>query len=292
MSVNPPRPKGPPLNALRAFESAARLRSFTAAAEELCVTPGAIAQHIKSLESWAEAPLFHRHSRGVSLTPLGENLLPEFTDAFDRLSEAVQSLRTKAASDRIRIAALPSIAQLWLPERLGALRRHAPEFAVSVSAVETPPNLSREPVDISLFFEDIQTPTDGLTILQDSIYPVAAPHIAERLTSLACLGQEVLLHDSAWPMDWDNWLSAIPGGEKIPRKGPIHSLYAVAMEEARHGAGVLMGHDALVRHAVRKGDLVRPFPQALPLQRWLVLRTTSAFAKTPGFALLTSVFHG
>ena len=68
MPVSPPRPKGPPLNALRAYEAAARLGGFAAAAEELCVTPGAISQHIKTLEDWAGAPLFLRRSHGVRLT--------------------------------------------------------------------------------------------------------------------------------------------------------------------------------------------------------------------------------
>lgn len=110
MNAAPRQPKGPHLNALRAFESTARLGSFTAAAEELNVTPGAIAQHVKSLEAWAVSPLFVRHTRGVTLTPLGEELLPDFTRAFDHLSEAVQALRTKAAPQKVKIATLPAIA--------------------------------------------------------------------------------------------------------------------------------------------------------------------------------------
>ena len=77
MAIAPPRPKGPHLNALRAFESAARLGSFTSAAEELCVTPGAIAQHIKSLEAWAESPLFVRNTRGVVMSPLTDRRLAD-----------------------------------------------------------------------------------------------------------------------------------------------------------------------------------------------------------------------
>ena len=85
MPVSPPHPKGPPLNALRAFEAAARLGGFKAAAEELCVTPGAISQHIKSLEEWAGATLFERRSQGVVLTALGMKLGKEFSQAFDSM---------------------------------------------------------------------------------------------------------------------------------------------------------------------------------------------------------------
>lgn len=94
MAISPPRPKGPPLNALRAFEAAARLGGFAAAADELCVTSGAIAQHIKSLESWAGADLFERRSQGVRLTALGSAVAAQFSAAFDGLGEAVHSLRS------------------------------------------------------------------------------------------------------------------------------------------------------------------------------------------------------
>ena len=101
MNISPPRPKGPPLNALRAFETAARRGSFTAAADELCVTPGAIAQHIKTLESWAGARLFIRQAHGVKLTTLGSDILPGFVSAFDQLGDAVQTLRARAEPHNI-----------------------------------------------------------------------------------------------------------------------------------------------------------------------------------------------
>ena len=83
MSVSPPRPKGPPLNALRAFEAAARLGGFALAAEELSVTPGAVSQHIRALEDWAGVALFERRAQGVRLTPEGAALAPRFARAFD-----------------------------------------------------------------------------------------------------------------------------------------------------------------------------------------------------------------
>ncbi|OUR80725.1 LysR family transcriptional regulator [Alphaproteobacteria bacterium 46_93_T64] len=292
MSVAPPRPKGPHLNALRAFESAARLGSFTAAAEELCVTPGAIAQHIKSLEAWAESPLFARNTRGVVLTPLGEELLPDFSVAFDRLSEAVQALRTKAAPKKIRIATLPAIAQLWLSERLGNLRQVAPDISVSVIAVETMPNLLREPFDVTLFFEDGPMEKGDTEIFQDCIFPVCNPEIGSRLGSVSALRNETLLHDSTWTEDWKLWLSSVPGDKKLPTLGPVYSLFSVALEEARHGAGVLMAHEALVAPALESGELVSPFEHKLTLQRRLVMKTTPAFATKESCRLLKLVFCG
>src|ERR1700761_1601784 len=107
MAVAPPRPRNLPLNALRAFEAAARLQSFVLAAAELGVTPGAVAAHIKALEAEIGAALFARQTKGVALTALGRRVLPEFVGAFDALATAAQRLRTEAAPQRVHIAALP-----------------------------------------------------------------------------------------------------------------------------------------------------------------------------------------
>ncbi len=290
MPVSPPRIKGPHLNALRAFESAARLGSFTAAAEELSVTPGAIAQHIKTLEAWAESSLFERRSRGVELTPLGEELLPEFTAAFDQLGEAVHALRTKATPQKIRIATLPSIAQLWLSERLEALRQLAPHLSVSVIAIEQKPNLSREPFDVALFFEDMPIREGGVSLLQDSIFPVCSPEIGDRLNSLDDLNNETLLRDSTWIDDWNRWLSVVFENEKILPNGPAYSLFSVALEEARRGAGILIAHEALVTSALDSGDLVAPFEDKVTTDRYLVMRTSSSFSNHESCELMKSIF--
>lgn len=288
MSVAPPRPKGPHLNALRAFESAGRLKSFAAAAEELGVTPGAVAQHIKALEAWAEGDLFIRRTRGVELTPLGADLLPDFTAAFDMLGQAVQALRTRSAPHNIRIATLPSLAQLWLSGKLGVLRRIAPEISVSVIAVEHPPNLAREPFDASLFFQS-GTPEPHQTVLfRDRIFPVCAPELAGRLKAVADLAGETLIHDSAWAGDWAHWLQAVGGAPRKGQRGPVHSLFSVALEEACNGAGVLMAHEVLVQSRLDSGLLVAPFPGKVPLDRCLVLSCAPGFESTPTFQKLLS----
>ena len=277
MSVSPPRIKGPHLNALRAFESAGRLKSFAAAAEELNVTAGAISQHIKSLEAWAEGELFVRNTRGVVLSPLGEELLPDFTAAFDRLSDAVQALRTKSTPNNISIAALPSIAQLWLSEKLGKLRQIAPETNVSVVAVETPPNMEREPFDVTLFFQEGPAQQDQIELFRDQIFPVCTAEIAARLNSVDDLRNETLLHDSTWVDDWALWLAQFPDAPRTGKRGPAYSLFSVALEEACNGAGVLMGHEALVASRLKAGLLVAPFKQKLPLRRKLVMSIAPRF---------------
>jgi LysR family glycine cleavage system transcriptional activator len=274
---------------LRAFESAARLGSFTGAAAELSVTPGAIAQHIKALEAWAESNLFVRNSRGVVLTPLGEELLPSFTLAFDQLGNAVQALRTKSAPNKIRIATLPSIAQLWLSEKLGRLRQIAPEISVSVIAVEAQPNLAREPFDVTLFFQDGPVEAGDIALFQDRIFPVCAPSVASGLNRISDLDHASLLHDSTWADDWGLWLNSVPGTARVGLRGPVHSLFSVALEEARHGAGVLMAHEALVSPYLENNSLVVPFDHKLTLERRLVMRTATNFATKPAYKMLRLV---
>ena len=269
MPVAPPRPKGPPLNALRAFEAAARLSSFSQAADELCVTPGAIAQQVKTLEDWVGARLFDRHAQGVRLTPLGRAVRPSLGDAFDKLAETAHLLRRIAAPDEIRIATLPSIAQLWLSPRLPAIRHASPGLSISVTAMERPPNLMREPFDLAIFFDTNpiarqSAATETPILAPDSLFPVCAPEIAARLVTPRDLNSETLLHDVTWRDDWAVWLAAEQLSGIAATAGPAYSLYSLALEEAIHGAGVLIGHAPLVAPALASGALVSPFARRVP----------------------------
>ncbi len=178
MPIEPPRPKSPPLNALHAFEAAARHGAFTAAAAELCVTPGAVAQQIKNLENWVGAPLFDRQAQGVTLTRLGAETARDLTLAFDQIGSASQKLRIGGRPAEMRIAALPAIAQLWLSPRLPAIRKTAPEIAISVFALETPPNMRREHFDLCIFYEATEGAATTINLGPDEIFPVAAPGVS------------------------------------------------------------------------------------------------------------------
>ncbi len=275
MSIAPPRPKGPPLNALRAFESAARLGGFALAAEELCVTPGAISQHIKSLEDWLGADLFLRRAHGVELTGFGAEVLPELSAAFDAMGAAVHAMRAGSGQPHVHIAALPSVAQLWVSPRLPALRAALPDIRLSISAIETPPNLARGVFDLSVFLRPASDAPDEVVLAQDRITPVCAPEMARRLRHPSDLRGVSLLHDALWAGDWALWANAVLGDAEGFTQGPRYSLYALALDEARHGAGVLMGHDALVRPAIERGDLVAPFEQSVPTGLSLVLEAAA-----------------
>jgi DNA-binding transcriptional LysR family regulator len=261
MAVAPPRPKGFALNALRAVEAAGRLGSFAAAARELGVTPGAITAHVKALEAELDAPIFKRTAREVALTPLGHRVLPDLTQAFDAVGSASQTLRREAAPKTVHIATLPALAQLWLSPRLPELRKTDPDITISITALEVPPNLKRAPFDLCVFYG---TGRQGDGIAQDALYPVCAPSVAETLRVPEDLAHIPCLSDAVWADDWARWLAiAAPHANIVPR-GPVFSLYALAVEEAINGAGVLMGHDTLVARLIDEGRLVRPFPQRAP----------------------------
>ncbi|TRW97776.1 LysR family transcriptional regulator [Paracoccus sp. M683] len=268
MSVHPPFPRLPSLNALRAFEAAARLGGFAPAAEELRVTSGAVTAQIKALEDELGAPLFQRHARGVRLTALGQRALPGFVAAFDALGLAVRDLRRDAAPRRAHVAALPAVAQLWLGPRLPALRAALPDLDLSVTAMEVPPNLKRVPFDLCLFYADT-APPGSVALASDEILPVCTPDLARQLSRPEDLRAVNCLTDTAWAEDWARWSDrAMPGGGFAPR-GPVFSLYSLAVTEALNGAGVLMAHRALVAPHLASGALVAPFDLAVTLPRRL-----------------------
>ncbi|WP_299479625.1 LysR family transcriptional regulator [uncultured Roseibium sp.] len=270
MPVAPPIPRIPSLNALRAFEASARLGGFALAAEELNVTPGAVAAQVKSLEQEIGASLFVRNARGVELTPVGQRSTRAFVEVFDSLSQAVRELRQDAAPQKVHIAALPALAQLWLAPRLPGLRARIPDLDVSVTALETPPNLKRVPFDLCLFYSDV-VPQGGVQLQKDELLPVCSPECARHLKRPADLNKVACLTDTAWVDDWAIWAAhACPGIGLVPR-GPVFSLYSLAVEEAISGAGVLMGHTSLVEQHLRSGALVAPFPKRVPLPRAITM---------------------
>jgi len=286
MPVAPPPLTRLPLNALRAFEAAARTGAFTLAAAELGVTPGAVTAHVKALEARLGAALFERQARGVRLTALGLAAAEELTGAFDALAGAEARLRALALPREVHIATLPAIAQLWLSPRLPALREAAPEISVSITALEAPPNLKRSLHDLSLFPAE----SGGRLVARDELFPVCSPALAARLTRVEDLGSVPCLSDSVWDRDWEVWLQAV--GAQVAVRGPVFSLYALAVEEAVNGAGVLMGHGPLVAAHLARGTLVAPFPQrvalsagfrlwaARPMERGGAVARVAAFLET------------
>jgi LysR family glycine cleavage system transcriptional activator len=268
MPLNAPRPLMPSLKALRAFEAAARHESFLKAADELGVTAGAVAQQVRHLEAWTGRPLFERHAHGVRLTREAALVLDRLGEAFDALGSAVQTMRTINLPAQVRIAALPSIAQLWLAPRLPRLKREFSDLEVSVSALERPPNFKRDLYDLAIFYTvDAPRHARAITLSEDTLFPVCAPELLggdPPLAAPADLARHTLLHDDVWSEDWARWLSKA-GVRNVPSAaGPVFSLFSLALQAAVDGGGVLIGRRALVQDALKDGRIVQPFSICLP----------------------------
>ena len=159
------------------------------------------------------------------------------------------------------------------------MRLAAPEITVSITALEASPDLKRAPYDLNLFF---RPEGEGSAVARDEIFPVCAPALAARLTRPEDLSDVPCLTDTTWAEDWDIWASTVLPDRGFAPKGPVFSLYALAVEEAVNGAGVLMGHAPLVQAHLDAGTLVAPFPQrvttGLALTLWSVRRPVKGSA--------------
>ena len=258
MAVTTTRPKSPSLNALKAFEAAARHQSFVKAAQELNVTAGAIAQQVKQLEDWIGCPLFQRSAQGVKPTPESQLALPMLSAAFDQLSDAVTRLRHVSKPTEIAIAALPSVALLWLSPRLSRLSAAFPDYYFSVAALEQPPNFRREAFDLAFFYANHNA--EGIRRIglgQDELFPVCAPSLLQAQNAQGKDWTSLrLLHDTAWRDYWALWASAAGITGLNTSTGAEFSLYSMALQAAIDGAGVLMGRSSLIHQALKAGQLV------------------------------------
>ena len=190
------------------------------------------------------------------LTGLGQVVLPEFVAAFDAVSRASQALRAQSAPNRINLATLPGIAQLLLAQWLPVIRDRLPDVQISVTAMETVPNLAREPFDLTLFFG-----RDGEMLFgPDFLLPVCRPELAQDIVSAYDLMRVPHLSDQFWPSDWRDWFARVYPEMEYSGRGPRHSLYAMAVADAVSGGGVLMGHLSLVHPLLVRGDLVPALP--------------------------------
>ncbi len=272
IAINPPRPRLPPLNALRAFEAAARHASFAKAAEELGVTAAAMSHQVKALEAWLGAKLFLRRAHGLDPTELARSSLPAFSAAFEALGRAAQLLSSASPRAPVTIAALPAIAQLWLAPRLPGAQAVLPRLTPSIHALESPPDLRRGLFDFAIFF--VREAPAGCRMVplgDDVIFPVCTPGIARTLASKSDLAARPLLRDTSWTDDWDCWLAAASLTGVPTDEGPAFSLYSMAVQAALDGAGVLLAHAALVGPHIASGALVAPFPTVARTGRRLAI---------------------
>tara|TARA_R110001592_G_scaffold129246_8_gene341613 strand:+ start:5206 stop:6093 length:888 start_codon:yes stop_codon:yes gene_type:complete len=257
----------PPLNALRAFEAAARHLSFTQAAEELNVTQAAVSHQIRGLEDWLGFPLFRRLSRALVLTEAGQLLFPEVREAMDILTTAVNRVQRQDSEGVLTVTTMDSFAQSWLVPRLGRFRQAHPDIDVRLVMVDRMVDLAREGVDVAVRYGRGNWPGLTVSLLRtEELFPVCAPDLIAKgppLKEPRDLAHYTLLHDEM-PVDWRDWLAAVGCDTVNPERGPGYSHSNLVLLAARAGEGVALGRSVMVADDLAEGRLVRLFDFALP----------------------------
>ncbi len=272
----------PPLNALRAFEAAARHLSFTRAAEELHVTQTAISHQIRALEEHLGIRLFRRLPRGLVLTSEAQLFLPPVRAAFEQIAAATRRIAREEAGGVLTVSALPSFAAKWLVPRIGRFRTAHPEIDLRISATLELADFARDDVDVAIRCGRGDYP--GLRVdrlFGETLSPVCSPALLERPPGLAAprdLRHHTLLHDNDDLDGWRVWLE-LAGVEGIdPTRGLSFGDASMMLQAAIDGQGVALGRSALAAADIAAGRLVRPFELSRPFRfaYWLVCPQTSA----------------
>jgi LysR family transcriptional regulator, glycine cleavage system transcriptional activator len=257
----------PPLNAVRAFEAAARRGSFKEAAAELGVTHGAVSRQVRLLEEWLGAPaLFRRSNRGVALTPAGAALLAEFGPALDRVSLAAGEHRRRqggASPTVLRVNALATFSLRWLLPRLSLFRAENPGVEVRLTTANEAVDALAEDYDVVIRGgPDSYHGFSARLLLPERRVPVCSPSLVERLPigAVSDLERHTLLHVTSMPRLWRDWL-ALAGHEALRPAGSLTlDHFYLSVQAAVDGLGVALGPTALVRDDLAAGWLVSPFP--------------------------------
>lgn len=241
----------PPLNALRAFEAAARAGGFAAAAEELNVTPAAVGQQVRQLEALIGAPLFEREGRRLQLSQRGAAALEPLRRAFQLMGEAGAALRETSRMDDLAVAATPDLIETWLVEDVGAWTE-ARLTVVEVGAGEA---------ELSLIYARGRFDAPGAErLMGETLAPLAAPGVAGAGTGLDRLTGLDLIEDSSAPGGWAGWLAA-RGGYGLDNRPALRAPSpAFALRLAETGRGVVLARKPLAFEALKSGRLAPVFP--------------------------------
>lgn len=255
----------PPLNALRAFEAAARHLSFKRAAEELCVTQGAVSRHIQKLETDLKAKLFLRRHRQVILTKEGRDYLVAVRDGFGRISLATTTLRTRAGDRMLKMKLPITCAVRWLVPRLGRLHGLHPEISVQITTSHDPVDFDREDIDVAVQYgREVAPGLAGERLFGEILVPICSPKLLARPPALRKpqdLADHVLLHSIRRPNDWRQWLDAAGVSEIEGEHSLIFENSSLTYQGVTEGLGLAIAQLALVADDLAAGHVVQPFKQ-------------------------------
>lgn len=256
--------KLPPLNALRAFEVAARSESFTQAAKSLNVSPGAVSRHITQLEAFLGLRLFVRSQRDVKLTTQGEKYAQSISQAFDRIELATQVSRQDRRNCVVRIRLFPTVAMKWLVKRLAHFHALHPSIHVQVTIANDLVDVNAEEIDFTIQIPAVSKPG----VRYDTLFPIVLlpvcspveagkhPPVREPRDLLA----RTLLHSMKRPLDWRTWFDAASVTSGTFREELSFGNSSLAYQAAIDGLGVAMAHLELIQDDLDAGRLLPLHP--------------------------------
>ncbi|PVE51130.1 LysR family transcriptional regulator [Rhizobium rhizogenes] len=248
-----------PLNALRAFEAAARHLSFTRAAIELCVTQTAISHQVKLLEERVGATLFKRLPRGLMITDEGLALLPTLRDSFDRMADILQRFEDGHLQEVLSVGAVGTFAVGWLLPRLTEFQDLYPFIDIRLSTNNNRVDIAAEGLDFAIRFGNgAWHDTEAEELFSAPLSALCIPTIAAQLKSPHDVAHQTLLR-SYRADEWPDWFSE--AGVASPRiKGIVFDSSVPMVEAALQGSGVALAPPLMFQRHLSAGDLVQPFP--------------------------------
>ncbi|GHF17151.1 LysR family transcriptional regulator [Kordiimonas sediminis] len=263
-----------PLNALRAFDAAARHMSFKKAADDLSVTPAAISQQIRSLEDILGVELFRRTNRSLILTEAAQLSLAALKEGFEKMEEAVDILTQSKSHNVIKVSVSPSFASKWLVPRLASYYERRPDAIVKISATMSLTDFNVEDIDLAIRYGSGKYPgLEVIEILRETVFPVCSPELLESSKPIkkpADLKAHTLIHDDSFSDDdsapnWSMWLRA--AGVNIEEGLPaLHfNTHSLAIEAAVAGRGVALARSAIAEEDLKAGRLVKLFDEVMPV---------------------------
>ena len=275
------RKRYPPLNALRAFEAAAKHLSFTKAADELFVTQAAISHQIKLLEDYLHMKLFLRKNRTLLLTEEGQAYYLDIKEIFAHIHDATEKLMSKGAKGAITIGMPASFASQWLVPRINLFTALYPDIDVRIKAVDFDENYLDESIDVAVYYGRGRWANLHSTKLQtETLTPLCSPLLLQGEKALNCLddlAKHTLLHDASRSV-WKQWLSHFKLTHINVNQGPIFSHSMLVLQAAALGQGIALGNTLLAKPDLESGRLIAPFAESYDAKDGFYLVSEAAFA--------------
>lgn len=264
-------PAIPPIQTLRAFVAVAELKSFTKAAEALCVTQTAVSHSVAQLEAWLGARLFVRDRRGVELTNLATKLAPELGRSIETLADLLERARRTSARGQLRISTTPEFSTQWLAPRVPDFCSSHPDIDVSVVVEYRRTRFATDDVDVAIWLGGVSQEPGAEILTSDEEFAVCSPELAESLPSRGALRAAQLLRYEGsrhTALDWRRWYGQVSGTDSEAvgiefDDGPCYATFSEMLAACKQGAGIALVRTSLVADDLRSNQLTRCFSETI-----------------------------